>query len=441
MEAATPLRKAHIRRVGGAIVIDGLVIDDERAMRLAREREEAGDDPVAVIVGAIEIGARVLDREWTGANADFVKAEFDKASREVEAAFSDRAREVAEQFGRKVDDVFGAESGHLTKALERHFSDDSSAAVQNRVKELVSEVMAGSREELLRQFSSADGRNPLADFKAGTLAAFKQAEDRQDVNLRALIEKMGGLEKELQRLRDERDKLDELRAERERGTAKGRDFEETVAEAIELIAAAQGDDCDAVGDLKGVTGKCGDIVAAIDACSGPGRGRIVFEAKTARLSKPEALRELDRGLIERDADFAVLVVPSDGKVPAKMRPLREYNGDKLIVSFDPEGGSRIGLEVAYSLARARVLMARADEGSVDAAAVRDAIERALAALEEVRRIKSQLTGATSSIDRARDILDAMAERVRDHLRQVDALVLAAERPPAETAVDLEVSGG
>jgi hypothetical protein len=83
MEAATPLRKAHVRTLGDRLVVDGLVIEDECAVRLVREREEAGADPVRVVADAVEIGARVLDREQAGANAEFVKGELDKATREV----------------------------------------------------------------------------------------------------------------------------------------------------------------------------------------------------------------------------------------------------------------------------------------------------------------------------------------------------------------------
>jgi hypothetical protein len=163
---------------------------------------------------------------------------------------------------------------------------------------------------------------------------------------------------------------------------------------------------------------------------------VVFEVKTGKLARPAALRELDRALAERDADFAVLVVPNEDKVPAKMRQLREYNGDKLIVTYDPEGDAGIGLEVAYSLARARVLMSRSESGGVDSAAVRDTVERALTATEDVRRIKSQLSGAETSIGNARELLDEMAERVREHLRQIDGLVLSAE-PDVASAGDAD----
>ena len=70
-----------------------------------------------MVVDAIEIGARVLEREQAAVDAEFVRNEFEKVSREVETAFTDKARVVAEFFGTKVDEVFGAENGHLAKEL------------------------------------------------------------------------------------------------------------------------------------------------------------------------------------------------------------------------------------------------------------------------------------------------------------------------------------
>ena len=426
MEAATPLRQPNVRTLADRLVVDGLVVQDECAVRLVREREEAGEDAARTVADAIEIGARVLDREQAGANADFVRSEFDKVSREVEAAFTERAKEAGERLEQQMDKVFGPESGVLMKALERHFSDDSTGAVQNRVKDVITDVMNKSREDLLKQFSSADGQNPLADFKAMTVRQLRDAGDRQERNLTALNEQMSALKVELQALRDEKQRLEEVDAERERGTAKGRTFEEAVAEALEAISAGQGDDCDAVGDVKGSTGKTGDVLVDIDACSGPARGRIVFEAKNRKLSKPEAMRELDRALEERDADYAVMVVPSDEKLPAKTRPLREYNGDKMLVAWDAEDESPFALEVAYSLARARVLMAGGAEGEVDSDAIRDVVERALAVVDDTRKIKSQLTGAKTSIDGARTVLEDMEARVKSYLREISDLAMAGE---------------
>jgi hypothetical protein len=434
MEAATPLRQPHVRVLGDVVAVDGLVIDDECAVRVVREREQNGDDPAKTVRDAVEIGARVLDREQAGANAEFVKVEFEKASRQVQQEFTEQARTIAQFFENQFAAVFGEQDGQLAKELERRFGDGSAVSVQNRMREALSETLAKSREDLVRQFSASDERNPLADFKTLAIQQINQAAARSDATQRALLEKVSGLEKHVEALRIEREKVEELDAERERGTAKGREFEEAVAEAVDAIALTQGDVAEAVGDLKEATGKVGDIVVAIDACNGPARGRIVIEAKDSRLSRPKALEELDRAIAERSADFAVLVVPTDEELPAKLEPLREYNGDKMVVALDPDAGP-LPLEYAYRIARARVLMKRSDADGIDAEAVRAAGERALAALSDERKIKNQLTGAKTGIDKAYALVEEMSARVRALLQEIDALVRPADEAPAEPAVD------
>ena len=338
MEAATPLRTPRVAVLGDVVVADALAVRDRVAVELVRERSEAGADPAEVLVDAIEIGARVLSREQAEVNADFVRTEFEKVSREVEGAFTEKARTVAEVLGKHVDDVFGPENGHLAKELERLFGAESAVAVQHQLRTVMSEQSARMREDLLKQFSSADAHNPLADFKAGTMAAMRRAADQQDTNLKALNEQITALRGEVAKLQAEREKAQEVAAEHARSTAKGRPYEEAVFEAIDAIARARGDDADAVGDLPGGGGRKGDVVVGIDGCEGPPRARIVFEAKNAYVPKNRAVAELDAAMEQRDADYAVWVVPSEELLPGHGAQLREVNGDKLFVVFDPEDG-------------------------------------------------------------------------------------------------------
>ena len=81
--AATPLRHPRITVLANRVLVDGLSIDDPTVVELVRARVEAGDDPAVVVADALEIGARVLNREQTGANVEFVKAELEKTAREV----------------------------------------------------------------------------------------------------------------------------------------------------------------------------------------------------------------------------------------------------------------------------------------------------------------------------------------------------------------------
>lgn len=426
MEAATPLRHPNVRTAGDRLVVDALVVEDECAVRLVREREQAGEDTARAVVDAIEIGSRVLDREHAAANTEFVKTEF-----------TDQARKVAQFFSDKVDEVFGPE-GIQAKELEKLFSDGSSASVQNRVREMMAEALAKSREDLVRQFSSEGDRNPLAQFQASTVRELRIARESRERAEQVMQERLAQLQTELQALRDEKEKLQAVEAERERGTAKGRSFEEWVSDAVDALAVGQGDDAEAVGDLPGAGGKTGDVVVSIDACSGPARGRIVFEAKDRKLSRPTALKELDRALEQRSADFAVLVVPTEEEVPAKLQALREYNGDKIVVALDPDEPGGLALELGYRLARARVLMRRGDVDGVDADAVRDSVDRALQAMGEVSKVKAQLTGAEKSIDNARSLVEGMADRVRSQLAEIDALASAGSSATGDGDDQLEL---
>lgn len=427
MEAATTLPFSRCRTFNGELLVDGLRVDDEAVVALVHERERRGEPVDRLVRQMLEIGGRVLAREETGQQAEFVRAEFERAARELDRDFVERARRVAERLDAKVDEAFGPENGHVSRALARHFGDESSVAVQHRVREVLTEVQGQMRDELRKTLTSESADNPIVAIQRSTLAAMKHNADQQGEHLRTMNERLEAMRLEMASLKAEKQRLEEVAAEAERGTAKGRTYEEAVFEALDAIALAQGDDCDAVGDVPGVGGKKGDVVVAIDACAGPARGRIVFEAKNSQLPKKRALAELDEAMAARGADYGVFVVPADEKLPARTNQLREFNGDKLFVVFDPaDDASRLPLEVAYSLARARVLMTKGADGELDLDAVRGEVERAVGAMEDVRRVKQQLTHATSGIEQARSILDTMAAGVRGHLAEIDALLRLAE---------------
>jgi hypothetical protein len=97
----------------------------------------------------------------------------------------------------------------------------------------------------------------------------------------------------------------------------------------------------------------------------------------------------------------------------------------MIVALDKETLDPRALELAYRYARARCLMATEKGLELDAAGVRDAAEEALSALREAQRIRSSLTGATKSVEAARETLDAMVDRVRASLERVESLIAAA----------------
>ncbi len=169
----------------------------------------------------------------------------------------------------------------------------------------------------------------------------------------------------------------------------------------------------------------------IGAADGPVRGRIVFEDKDEQLSKNRAWAELNGAMAERDADFAVLVVAGEERIPSGREQLHEYEGNKLIIAVDREEPDEIGLELAYRYARCRVLMARDHTLEVDAGGVRDAAEAARAALKRANSVRLALTNIDKSSEKAREGVEAIVADVEADLTRIESLVAAAAEAEAD----------
>ena len=252
MEAATPLRPRRVHALVGRLIVENVVVDDPVAAELVSHAIEAGEDPTRIVADMIEIGARVLEREQAGSNVEVLRADMEKASREVEERLGATSEQVVTELRTRLEEAFGPDQGHVTRVLQRHFGAESSTAVQHQVRTAVAELLNESRERLYKQFSSADESNPLASFQKLAVQAIRQSSDQQHAHLREMNQRIGSLQLEIAKLQAEREKTLEVAAEHERSTAKGRPYEEAVFEAIDAIAGGAGDDCDAVGDLPGV---------------------------------------------------------------------------------------------------------------------------------------------------------------------------------------------
>ncbi len=435
MEAARSLQLTqHIVEVrDGAVHIEGLAVSDRTLVELVQRRLEQEIEPEQTVTDALEIGARVLDREATAAEVDFVKRELERAFSDLDRSFSERALKITEELEERLEGFLGEEDGAVAKTLDSHadelgeliaanFGRERSTAVQHQLRETMAKALQEQRQELLRQFSAEDGHNPLADFKGAVVRELKASREKDD----ALIERLAKLEGEINMLHAARKGEEELAAERERGAGKGRDFEQRAFDLVEEMASARGDAAHHVGDERSASGgKAGDIVIEVEAASGSAKGRIAIDAKDERLSKNEAWKVLNASLAERDASFAILLVASDEKVPSGREPLHEYEGNKMIVALDKETFDARALELAYRYARCRSLMSAERGLEVDAAGVRAAAEEAMSALRDAQRIRQSLTGASNSVQGAREALDSMIARVQASLERVESLISAS----------------
>jgi hypothetical protein len=425
-----------VRLVGDRIVIEDLTIADEQTARVVRERAETGEEPSRAVRRAIEIGARVLDREDTAVEVDYVRREFEHLQSAHRETVEQQNREAVEAIEQNLQKAIGdgeapgalgsaleSHSGELSELIAETFGEDREGAVQSQIRRILEE----RDEQFLQRLSADDERNPLAPMLASLRNWTKERkadQDTRDEKLEAKLDDVFAKMAELSGLDQGREALEEAE---DAGTRKGRSFEDRVDSAIERIAAARGDASSHTGGESAEGGgKKGDTLVELGAADGPAAGRIVFEAKDKKLSKNDAWKELNEGMGARAASFGVLVVAGEEKIPSGRETLTEYEGNKLIVAVDRDEPECLALEVAYRLAAARVAMARDHDLTVDAAAVRDAAEEAVSCLKQAQAIRASLTGIKTSSDKARATLDEMVEAVKARLERVESLVEVAE---------------
>ena len=200
--------------------------------------------------------------------------------------------------------------------------------------------------------------------------------------------------------------------ERERGTAKGRTYEEAVADAIDR-------------DRRGARrrgrrrrrrarpgGRKGDVLVVID---GPparlrrgssSRSRTAARASPTFYSRPRrgdaAARRRLRGPGRARCRRRCRPAARAARVPGRQDRRRVRPRGRL----DPRAGVRLP-----GGAHARDRGARGPD-EIDAAAVRATVARASRRMDDVRKIKSQLTSAQNGIGSAKELVDAVEARVR-----------------------------
>ncbi len=423
--------EGSVRALDDRLVIERLEVEDARAARLVRERASTGCRATETVRKAIEIGSRVLDSEATAANVDYVRRELEEGLGELDKRLGGTLEESAEQIAEQLATAFGAERND---------------SVQAQIREIVTAETRRHRDELYRTLTAEDGSNPLLAIQARLGKAMLEAEERHRAEVerlresnskeaRAMQGQVGELRKEIARYLEREEADQRVAEEAERGTAKGRSFEELVHAMIEEIAAGQGDAAHHTGDeASDAGGKMGDTVVEVGGAVGGALATVVFEAKNKRLSKNDAWTELNGAMGERDATYAVLVVAGDDKVPSGLEELTEYQGNKIIAVLDREHPDPVALRLVYRYVRARVLLAGSAELEVDAAGVRDAAEEATARLKRANRVRKSLTNVTSSATAAREEFDEMVTDVERCLARIEDLVraaaLSAESEPA-----------
>ena len=373
----------------------------------------------ALAANAVRIGLQALANAGNGANVDVVRAEFDRMVEHMTATHA-RAAEALEASLRA---NFADGDGRLPRTLESFLGD--SGRLQRLTVALFDpnrrDSAVGQLNEVLGRYFDGDGSR-LAQLLDPTREASPLYQFRNEVSgeFRSLGERIASLEA-----------ANRVRAgERARGTAKGIEFEDLVADRLAELARGVGDFLERTGTDAGdaLRSKKGDFVLTIDPTRTHGRDlRVVIEAKDRSLSRRLLAEELTAARANRGAAIAMAVFTPE-HAPAGVVPFALVGSDVYAV-YDPEADDGMGLEAAFRVARVVALLTLRDTtGQVDLAAVGEALQDIQYAVENVRKMKSRLTSIGTAAQEVGSLLDDLRERVLASVRDIDDMLRAATDP-------------
>lgn len=403
----------------GRVLIANLEVVDEEVVQFL----VAKDDPPAAIVDLLRLAVRVMHLAESRLDVEFVKSEFEKMTgsmgKNVDTLLEGAKAELKDRLKTFHDDELkkslDEHKGSLSSELVRLFGPESAASIQNQIDKLLEEQADNYKKGLAAIIEPTDDPgNPFNKLRRGVSDEVKKTLD------------------EVKGLRDEVMKIVGGAAEREKGTAKGRSYQEYVFEQAERIARVYGDTAEYVADRAGQKGKskAGDVVVEINpAQTGNTRVALVFEAKnTPNLSVKSILDDLEEAKENRVAVAAVAVFSHVEYVPAGLSSWRDYPGHRYVCVLREDEPDPYQLEYSYRMARVDALESiEPAEARLDVPAIRSLLKQVRARLGELQQMRTKLTGAKGAIEDVHGLIEKHQEAMRSDFDEIDCLLSVREK--------------
>ena len=213
--------------------------------------------------------------------------------------------------------------------------------------------------------------------------------------------------------------------EKEKGTRKGREFEEVVWDYITDITSVFGDIPDKTGDIPGIANsKKGDITVTINPEETHDIERnIVLEVKNKSVQfggKGCITNELEEAKENRKADVCLLVI-NEKHEPSETGAFSRWDPETFVCTIPEDGDRPIALEVAYRAARVKTLSSISGK---DIGFDQKEVDRLLVELKDKinlkRSVYSNLTSAEKSLDNVKENFDLMVKEINDVVEDLES---------------------
>lgn len=384
----------------------------------------APDKQEAITLKALKIGLIALKDIESVGNVDYVEKEFQKFKSDLDKefiilkeGFSKTLQETDDLIKEKLKNNFDPETGIMSRVMDRYlgeggtladlFDEQNNTSAVSKIKTILSEYFDEDASTVVRLLNPNNPKSPLNSFK------------------KDIMDRLIAIEKEI---KAKESGQAAAKAEAEKGMQKGLEYEELVFMEVEKIAQILGDTCLPTGKETGqvLNSKLGDVVITLNSSqTGGATLKIVFEAKDKEMYLSTLLDELEDAKKNRGAGVAIGVVSGKNTlkdVKEAIGVFRDYPNKRTICVLDKEIIDPIALEVAYKLARTKLLLGlQAKEmksESINIMAINILINEIKNNLSEFTTVKGNLTKATGAIANAQTQIDAMKANLINKLEDL-----------------------
>jgi flagellin-like hook-associated protein FlgL len=397
---------------------------------------------------ALKVGVIAIQSASPSLDTRVVEEKFRQVEEDINGAISDFKEEIRT----KLEQYFKAEGGFVPLCLERYFGENGSLArameeyfdmERGRLSEVLKRQV-GPESFLGRQMDPANREGLIARVESVVEEIIKE-NSRQVLGAFSLDDENSSLSRLKRSIREELERFDKKASEQyasilallerekgrmeeaQRGTAKGRDFEDALYERLARLARELGDWSENVSGSKGSVAyeKVGDYVVRLGEDSAASGKVLVFEAKKASGYNLRKIKdELDRAKKNREADMGIFVF-CKGYEPPEVGDFYRMGGD-FVVTVDEDAlmGDKpvIFFETAYRIARAMIAtrVREEEKKAIDEGYIRSEMENIIKALERASDILTKVGTIRNSADAIEKNVDKLQESIRRHVENIQS---------------------
>jgi hypothetical protein len=359
------------------------------------------------ITKALKIGSIALQDIAVVEKTDYIKREFQKLCDELDKVLLQQLGE--EGMHGELDSIF-SENGRLQQCLDKIFGNDGKLVrdildMNNKkspigqLRETIESYFVGKGSQVYDMLDPHAKDSPLCCLRE------------------ELMKELGDIQTMITEQATKKEII-------ETTPKKGFVFEEILEHFLSGISKPFGDHIENVSTERGKLGeKKGDFVIVINDPITEGKPpKIVIEAKTGTnltLTQKGLLGDLDGAIQNREASYAIGVTES--VFSDVVGCYREVEKDKIVCAFE---GNGLPLEVAYKVARARILLSmhRDSKKEIDTASICGLIDKIGNDLNAVQGIKAKLTSITNTSGKIADDIENLQDNIRRSLVEMQALI-------------------